>query len=111
MRALSAAIVVLLLAGCLPFHLLRRDGPRDPEVDQKVVAMKEDPTSLIASDGSRCLVGEKKFAGTDIGDWVWCMWSEKNGRKTAYSWGDVGDPSGQRRAGLHSNRAIGRPRR
>ena len=105
MRALSAAIVVLMLSGCLPFHLLNRDRNPDPALDRKAVFMKEAPTSLIASDGSRCLVGEKKFTDTDIGDRVWCMWSAKNGRKTAYSLGDVGEPSGHdrvERGGRHA---------
>lgn len=96
MRALSVAIVVLMLSGCLPFHLLHRDRHRDPAPDRRAVVLKEAPLSLIASDGSRCLVGEKKFAETEIGDRVWCMWSAKNGRKTAYSWGDEGQPSGRR---------------
>jgi hypothetical protein len=75
MRALSCGIVVLMFSGCLPSHLLHRDGSRDPAVDRKAVVLKEVPTSLIASDGSRCLVGEKKFTNTEVGDRVWCMWS------------------------------------
>ncbi|HEY9516908.1 MAG TPA: hypothetical protein VIQ74_14615 [Gemmatimonadaceae bacterium] len=77
--------------------MLNRDRNPDPALDRKAVVMKEAPTSLIASDGSRCLVGEKKFTHTDIGDRVWCMWSAKNGRKTAYSTGDLGEPSGRDR--------------
>ena len=97
MRALSAVTVVLMLSGCLPFHLRHSDGSRDPVPDRRAVVMKEAPVSLIASDGSRCLVGEKKFTNTEIGDRVWCVWSMKNGRKTAYSMGDEGQtPSGRR---------------
>ena len=99
MRALTAAAVVLILSGCLPSHLWHKDSHRDPAPDRKAVVLKEGPTSLIASDGSRCLVGEKKFSHTEIGDRVWCVWSAKNGRKTAYSVGDQGEPSGRRRPG------------
>lgn len=99
MRALTAAAVVLILSGCLPSHLWHKDSHRDPAPDRKAVVLKEGPTSLIASDGSRCLVGEKKFAHTEIGDRVWCMWSAKNGRKTAYSVGDQGEPAGRQRPG------------
>lgn len=98
MRALSGVIVVLMLSGCLPFHLPHHEGSDDLPLDQKAVALKEAPVSFIASDGSRCQVGEKKFAKTDIGDRVWCVWSDKNGRKTAYSWGGIGEPSGRPRS-------------
>ena len=104
MRALSAAAVVLMLSGCLPFHLWPGNKHHDPVPDRKSVVLKEDPTSLIASDGSRCLVGEKKFAHTEIGDRVWCVWSVKNGRKTSYSTGSIGSPSGRSRpesGGVH----------
>jgi hypothetical protein len=97
MRALSAAAAVLLLSGCLPFHLWHKDRQRDPALDRKAVITKEEPTSLIAADGSRCLVGEDKYAHTDIGDRVWCVWSAKDGRKTAYSGLAQDAPPGQRR--------------
>ena len=97
MRALSAATVVLFLSGCLPFHLKHQDRHQDPALDRKAVVTKEAPTSLIAADGSRCLVGEDKYTHTDIGDRVWCVWSAKNGRKTAYSGLDDGNqPPGER---------------
>jgi hypothetical protein len=96
MRALSAATVVLLLSGCLPFHLKHQDRHQDPALDRKAVITKEAPTSLIAADGSRCLVGQDKYAHTDIGDRVWCVWSAKNGRKTAYSFDGSDEPPGER---------------
>jgi hypothetical protein len=97
MRKLSAVTVVLMLSGCLPFHTRNREEQRNPAPDRRPVVMKEAPVSLIASDGSRCLVGEKKFANTEIGDRVWCVWSGKNARKTAYSIGNEGAmPSGRR---------------
>ena len=97
MRALSAAAAVLLLSGCLPLHLWHKDRHKDPALDRKAVVTKEEPLSLIAADGSRCLVGEDKYAHTDIGDRVWCVWSAKNGRKTAYTWNDENEPPGKRR--------------
>jgi hypothetical protein len=96
MRALSAAAAILLLSGCLPLHLWHRDRQRDPALDRKAVLTKEEPTSLIAADGSRCLVGEDKYTHTEIGDRVWCVWSGKNAEKTAYSVGTGEEPPGNR---------------
>jgi hypothetical protein len=62
-----------------------------------VVASKENPTSLIADDGSRCLVTSGKYASTDLGDRVWCMWNAVNGQRTAHSWGVGDEPPGKRR--------------
>jgi hypothetical protein len=97
MRASIAATAILLLSGCLPLHLWHHEREDDPALDRKAVLTKEAPLSLIASDGSRCVVTEGKYAHTDIGDRVWCVWSAKNGRKTAYSEGDLGNPPGERR--------------
>jgi hypothetical protein len=97
MRAPSAAAVVLLLSSCLPFRLWRRERHRGPALDRKAVLTKEKPTSLIAADGSRCLVGEDRFADIRVGDRVWCVWSVKDGQKTAYTWGDGDAPPGERR--------------
>lgn len=107
MRALSAVIVVVMLSGCLPFHmpfrigrsslLARADSVPRPTLDHKAVVLKEAPTSLIAADGSRCLVSTKKYSETPIGDRVWCIWSGKDGRKTAYSFNGHGQPSGRHR--------------
>lgn len=97
MRALCAVAAVVTLSGCLPLHLWHKKPRPDPVPDRRAVVTKEAPTSLIAADGSRCLVGENKFAHTDIGDRVWCVWSAKDGRRTAYTWDDNGEPSGRHR--------------
>ncbi len=97
MRASSLAAVAVLLSGCLPSHLWQRERHRDPAMDRKVVVSKEKPISLIAADGSRCLVTEGKYSGTALGDHVWCMWSAANGQRTAYSWGPRDEPPGERR--------------
>jgi hypothetical protein len=96
MRASIAATAILLLSGCLPLHLWHHEREDDPALDRKAVLTKEAPLSLIASDGSRCLVGEDKYSHTDVGDRVWCVWSAKNGRKTAYSVGTGEEPPGDR---------------
>jgi len=40
----------------------------------KLVAAKEEPTTLIADDRSRCIVTERKFRETAIGSDVLCDW-------------------------------------
>lgn len=98
MRAPSAVAVVLLLSGCLPFHLWHRDRHEDPALDRKAVYTKEEPVSLIAADGSRCLVREDQYADIRVGDRIWCVWSMKNARKTPYSLGGAHvEPPGERR--------------
>jgi len=111
MRVPSAAAVVVLLCGCLPARHRHGERQRDPALDSKVVVAKEEPISLIAGDGSRCLLADaKKYARTALGDHVWCMWSAVNGEKTAYSWDGRAEPPGKRREpGSGGSRSFGRP--
>ena len=89
MRTPSLAIAALVLASaCLPVPSRGGVGvpergrfPRSPAdtagtrgMSQKVVQGKESPTTLIAIDGARCTVTEKKFNETQYGDRVWCVW-------------------------------------
>lgn len=97
MRIWSVAAVIVLLCGCLPSRLRPGERQRDRDVTQKVVVSKEKPTSLIAADGSRCLVTSGKYSKTDLGDRVWCLWNVANGQRTAYSWGNRDEPPGKRR--------------
>ena len=41
---------------------------------KKSVSGKEPKTTLIALDGSRCHVTEKRYRETTIGEKVWCAW-------------------------------------
>jgi hypothetical protein len=43
-------------------------------LSQKVVSGKEEPTTLIALDGSTCSVSAQRFRETAIGEKVWCAW-------------------------------------
>ena len=49
-------------------------APRNFRMDSKRVAAKAPPTTLIAEDGTKCVVGEKKFRDTDVGNEAWCEW-------------------------------------
>jgi hypothetical protein len=40
----------------------------------KVVAGKEPPTTLIAGDGSRCTVTERRYRNIQVGDDALCAW-------------------------------------
>jgi hypothetical protein len=48
--------------------------PRDIRVDAKRVAGKEPPTTLIAEDGTKCVVTEGRYREIKIGDEAWCTW-------------------------------------
>lgn len=77
-------------AGCAPPRPLGipgRDGgprqgggsntgrtPRDIRADAKRVAGKQPPTTLIAQDGTRCVVTEERYRETNVGDEAWCVW-------------------------------------
>ena len=45
---------------------------------RKLVHGKENPTLLIARDGTSCTVSKKKFDSTRIGAPVWCSWIDRN---------------------------------
>lgn len=46
----------------------------DASVSQKTVTAKHAPATLVAFDGSRCVVTETRFRETVIGEKVWCVW-------------------------------------
>jgi hypothetical protein len=50
----------------------RPDG--DAPLSQKVVSGKEPKTTLLAHDGSRCQVTERRYNEITTGEKVWCVW-------------------------------------
>ena len=46
----------------------------DVPLAQKVVHGKEPRTTLLAHDGTRCQVTEKRYNEIAIGEQVWCVW-------------------------------------
>jgi len=48
-------------------------------VARKKVSAKEDPSTLVAQDASRCTVSAKKYDATHVGDAVRCDWSTTRG--------------------------------
>jgi hypothetical protein len=86
----AAVIATLLLiqAGCRwnPGQSLRPPGKIRPpgeakpaqqgtSLGRKTVASKEPPGTLIAADGSSCIVPEKQFAETVVGTSATCLWT------------------------------------
>jgi len=61
----------------------------------KPVASKEAPTSLIAVDGTRCLVTEEKYRNTAVGERVWCYWTQDGSQRATSSaaGGSAGRPA------------------
>jgi hypothetical protein len=49
-------------------------GPNDVRMDVKRVAGKEPPTTLIAEDGTKCIVTESRFRETEVGNKAVCAW-------------------------------------
>lgn len=52
----------------------RATRAEDAQVSMKRVMSKQAPTTLIADDGSRCTVSEKRYNDTRIGDDALCVW-------------------------------------
>jgi hypothetical protein len=84
-RLLLLALAAPLLGGCaaLPgFPKRPADGHGDVARQKgaragfwrKPVAGHEAPTTLVALDGSRCMVTAKRFEETAPGEKVWCNW-------------------------------------
>lgn len=48
---------------------------KDAALSQKTVTAKHEPATLIAFDGSKCLVTTSKFNETVVGTKVWCVWT------------------------------------
>jgi len=40
-----------------------------------MVRDKEQPSTIIGDDGSRCRLIAERFAEVDIGDWLACEWT------------------------------------
>jgi hypothetical protein len=52
-----------------------RDLEQDaPLPSRKVVKAKEAKSALIAHDGTRCHVTERRYRETVVGEKVWCVW-------------------------------------
>lgn len=89
---MRVAILALAFAamGCAPYQTLKRPGQGGgdreiptgtsargsgtSDVGRKAVYGKEDPATLVAQDGTRCAVTEKRYRETAIGEVVWCAW-------------------------------------
>lgn len=54
-----------------------RDGVSGQGYGLKQVKGKQEPTSLIARDGTTCTASKSKFDSTIIGRSVWCNWIDQ----------------------------------
>ena len=64
---IGVAVVPLLSACSLP-------NPFGEPATRKVVAGKERPRTLVATDDTRCQVDQQRFDRVEIGEEVWCLW-------------------------------------
>ena len=97
MRCSAIFAVALALSGCITIgsgttSSMPRDRPPSPSVipkgaeerssrqGTKRVTDKEEPSTLIASDASRCDVGDAQYRATKIGDAVTCEWLAPAGK-------------------------------
>jgi len=64
---------------------VRETGRREPAqgdttlslgLARKVVAGKEEPTTLLAVDGDRCTTTPEHFKEVRVGDRAWCAWRQ-----------------------------------
>jgi len=53
---------------------LEREPAKSAHMARKVVVGKAAPTSLLAADGTRCIVTAKRYEETKEGDKVTCRW-------------------------------------
>jgi hypothetical protein len=84
----------LAVSGCRVRPLTMPGGDRDPralpgspdnratrvedtQVSLKRVSAKEAPATLIADDGTRCSVSEKRYTETKTGDDALCVWRSR----------------------------------
>jgi hypothetical protein len=85
---------VLAVSSCRVRPLTMPGGDRDPralpgspddrvtrvddaQVSLKRVSAKEAPATLVAHDGTRCSVSEKRYTETNIGDDALCVWRSR----------------------------------
>jgi hypothetical protein len=61
----------------------------------KLVRDKEQPSTVIGDDGSRCRLIAERFAKVDIGDWLACEWTIAP--DTIASSTQIADPDGHLR--------------
>ena len=57
-----------------PAKVNRKTVEGDNRLSEKAVHGKEPKTILVAHDGSRCQVTEKRYRETAVGEKVWCVW-------------------------------------
>ena len=72
-RAVLSSLVLLASSACaipIPMH------GDTVWIEPKTVASKEEPSRLIASDGSICHTSPERYARVSIGEEVWCHWSD-----------------------------------
>lgn len=79
-RLILAATAIVLAAACdtpkaqrAPGDTARADGPPPTHLTQKVVMRKLPPDTLMAEDGTKCVVSTPHYAITDSGATFNCV--------------------------------------
>ncbi|MGH7717274.1 MAG: hypothetical protein ACREON_00310 [Gemmatimonadaceae bacterium] len=71
-RVMLLLLTALLAACAIP---LQKQGSRvTSELARKHVLEKLDANTLLATDGARCTLSERKYQEVARGDKVWCIW-------------------------------------
>lgn len=73
-RFLSAAILTGSLAGCALLPPWLQTGDPEGGWGTKTVSAKEEPATLVAPDGTLCIVTQPRYQKAKLGDRVWCLW-------------------------------------
>ena len=76
-------LTVLLVCSCSPRAdqvfvapgLVTGSSGAQPGYAIKMVRDKEQPSTIIGDDGSRCRLIAERFVEVDIGDWLACEWT------------------------------------
>ena len=74
-KRLGILIATLGMIACWHRPYMGPSGVRrDVGFGRKIVMGKEEPATLVARDGTRCLVTKERFDQVRQGEDVWCDW-------------------------------------
>jgi len=89
-RALLVAVILCTQSCYLDFkrggkpeplpgnYATRSNRDSRPGFGPKLVEGKQPPTRLLARDGTSCVVSQKKYDSTVLGQSIWCSWIDTN---------------------------------
>lgn len=72
MKKILLIAIIAVASSCALPQKLQLGGESGP--GNKTVTAKEEPATLVAVDGTQCLVTPARFDRVKTGDRVWCNW-------------------------------------